>query len=142
MKNDNYKQPLIFIVDDDEDDLFFIKSAISNTIPNSTIKCFIHGKHLIDGLSDAETDLPSFILMDLNMPIYNGKETLQYLKKNDILNKIPVVIFTTSNNPNEKALCLKYGASNYLSKPSVANVYEDIMQTLKRDYIDCIPVSQ
>ena len=141
MKNENYKQPTIFIVDDDEDDLYFIKSAILNIIPESNVKCFTHGKQLIDCLNKNEIELPSFILMDLNMPIYNGKETLQYLQKNDLLNKIPVVIFSTSNNPVEKELCLKYGASNYICKPAMVNVYDEIMQTLKREYIDRVAVS-
>ncbi|MBA3664313.1 MAG: response regulator [Bacteroidetes bacterium] len=140
MQNDSYTRPLIFIVDDDEDDLYFIKTALLNTIPNSLVKCFIHGKQLIDALDEWTDDLPSFILMDLNMPFLDGKETLQQLNSRGVVSKIPVIIFSTSNNPREKSQCLQYGATAYHSKPSLVNVYDDIMQGLKKEFIDRVAV--
>ncbi|MCW3076524.1 MAG: response regulator [Bacteroidetes bacterium] len=105
------------------------------------VKCFIHGRQLLDSLTEYHKDLPNFILMDLNMPILNGKETLKLLRKNTITSQIPVIIFSTSTNAGEKAHCMQFGADNYLSKPSASNVYDEIMQRLKRDYIDRIAIS-
>jgi CheY-like chemotaxis protein len=135
MKNELYKQPLIFIVDDDEDDLYFIKSALDNNIPGCTVKCFIHGKQLMDEIKSG-SEVPSFILMDLNMPILNGKETLKLIRQHPAVNSIPVIIFSTSNNPNEKELCFKFGANDYFSKPSSLSIYDEIVQKLKGEYID------
>lgn len=128
------------MVDDDEDDLYFIKAAILSNIPNCIVKCFIHGKQLLDSLTEFDKELPNFILMDLNMPVLNGKETLKLLRKNSIINHIPVIIFSTSTCASEKANCLQFGADNYLSKPASSNVYDEIMQRLKRDYIDQVTV--
>jgi CheY-like chemotaxis protein len=141
LKNELYKQPTIFIVDDDEDDLYFIKTSILNNIENSTVKCFINGKQLIDYLHQADRSSPTLIIMDLNMPIYNGKETLVYLKKNNLVNQTPVIIFSTSNNPNEKKICIQHGASAYYSKPASLNVYDEIVLDLKKRYLNGVAVS-
>lgn len=140
MKNDLYKQPVVFIVDDDEDDLYFIKSAILSNIPNCIVKCFIHGKQLLDSLSDWKDDLPSFILLDLNMPFLNGKETLKILRNNSETAPIPVVIFSTSNNPSDKALCKKFGANDYFCKPASINIYDELIQKLRMEYIDRVEI--
>jgi CheY-like chemotaxis protein len=135
MKTELDKQPLIFVVDDDEDDLFFIKSALLENIPNCTVKCFIHGKQLMDEISSMK-QLPSFILLDLNMPILNGKETLKQIRQHPAANSLPVIIISTSNNPNEKELCYKFGANGYFSKPSSLSIYDEIVQKLKMEYIN------
>ncbi|MCE3226142.1 MAG: response regulator receiver protein [Bacteroidetes bacterium] len=135
MKNELDRQALIFVVDDDEDDLYFIKSALLENIPNCIVKCFIHGKQLMDEISSVRT-LPTLILLDLNMPILNGKETLKLLRQHPATNSLPVVIISTSNNPNEKELCFKFGANNYFSKPSSLAIYDEIVQKLRVEYID------
>lgn len=134
MKNDLYKQPVIYVVDDDEDDLVFIKSAILVNIEESSVKCFIHGRQLIDHLAENK-ESPAFIIMDLNMPVLNGKETLQYLHTRKLLEETPVVIFSTSNNPQEKKLCLQYGASAYFTKPASVQKYDEIILDLKKKYL-------
>jgi CheY-like chemotaxis protein len=135
------RKPLIFIVDDDEDDLYFIKSAISNTIPESIIKSFLNGKQLLDHLNKLKNVLPSFILLDLNMPVLNGKETLRQIRQNNMMSDMPVVIFSTSNNAKEKSLCFEYGASNYFCKPACIDDYNDIVLKLKLEYIERTAVS-
>jgi CheY-like chemotaxis protein len=135
------KQPLIFLVDDDEDDLFFINSAIVNNIPNCKVKCYGHGKQLLEALRKMKGRLPSFILMDLNMPVLNGRETIKLLRQDKVMHSVPVVILSTSNNPNEIALCYKSGANNYFCKPSSLNLYDKIILDLKQEYIDKVAVS-
>jgi CheY-like chemotaxis protein len=138
MEEINYKQPNIFVVDDDEDDLFFIKSSIVSNIPNSRVKCFIHGRQLMDDLLSENTTLPTFILLDLNMPVLNGRETLKMIRETESISSVPVVIFSTSNNPNEKTFCLKSGANDYYCKPSSLSIYDEIICKLRADYIDKI----
>lgn len=141
MKNDNYKQPVIYIVDDDEDDLFFIKSSVLNNIPGCTVKCFTNGKLLVDCLKSGKENLPVFIIMDLNMPVLNGKETMMHLRDHKLASNTPVVIFSTSNNPHEKKTCLEYGAKAYYSKPASVHVYDEIIQGLRNKYLDQMAVS-
>lgn len=129
------KKPLIFIVDDDEDDRYFIKSAILNNISHSDIELFKNGKELIDHLQKTKNTLPSFILLDLNMPVLNGKETLKLIRKNETMVNLPVIIFSTSNRTCEKSLCFEYGATDYFCKPACVEDYNNIARKLNLEYI-------
>jgi CheY-like chemotaxis protein len=60
---------------------------------------------------------PSVICLDLNLPGTDGREVLTQIKQDETLKQIPVVIFTTSNNPRDIELCYQYGASGYIIKP-------------------------
>ena len=62
--------------------------------------------------------LPSIILLDLNMPRMGGKEALQKIKSDEVLKKIPVIIFSTSSLDTDIEHCYEYGASSYITKPS------------------------
>ena len=65
-----------------------------------------------------DSELPKLIVLDLNMPILNGTQTLMQLKQNIRYRDIPVVIFSTSENENEKRKCMSLGAREYLVKPT------------------------
>jgi CheY-like chemotaxis protein len=60
---------------------------------------------------------PSVILLDLNLPKTDGREVLRRIKQDENLKTIPVVIFTTSNNPKDVEVCYQYGANSYIVKP-------------------------
>jgi CheY-like chemotaxis protein len=60
---------------------------------------------------------PGLILLDLNLPGTDGREVLQQIKQDEILKLIPVVIFTTSNNPKDITTCYQQGVNSYIVKP-------------------------
>ena len=60
---------------------------------------------------------PSMIMLDLNLPGTDGREVLRRVKQDDHLRTIPVVVFTTSNNPKDINDCYQYGANSYIVKP-------------------------
>ena len=61
--------------------------------------------------------IPQLIILDLNMPKLNGRQTLQWIKNQPELKHIPVIIYSTSLNPIEKDECLSLGAHAYIIKP-------------------------
>jgi CheY-like chemotaxis protein len=91
---------VILCVDDDEDDLFFIKEIIESQGYSFQIKEARNGwqalNYLEEGLSKDE--LPCLIIMDMNMPRMDGRQTISKIKENEQLTKIPIVVFTTSSN--------------------------------------------
>jgi two-component system, response regulator len=126
----------IFIADDDSDDVYFVESAIKDLGENITLKHFVNGRDLLDQLKNTGSDLPGLILLDLNMPILDGKETLKRIRKDTRLNSIPVVILTTSSLENEKENCIDFGANNYFTKPYTYSHYVDIFRQLKTEWLD------
>lgn len=59
----------------------------------------------------------TLILLDLNLPIRDGFEVLEMLKKNEKTRKIPIIILTTTSNPREVDRCYQLGCNIYITKP-------------------------
>jgi CheY-like chemotaxis protein len=109
----------ILFVDDDPDDLEFYGEGIRNIDPEVSIIEARSGLKALEYLHQAkqEGDLPSLIVLDINMPVMSGKETLLEIKKDEALATIPIVIFSTASSPKEKQTFEAFEVS-YFTKPS------------------------
>jgi CheY-like chemotaxis protein len=109
----------IFIVDDDKEDQAILGDYFNEVGIAAKVLYFENGEMAINFLDAIHDDehLPRLIVLDLNMPILNGTQTLLYLKREPRYKKIPVIIFSTAENENERRKCLSYGAVDYLVKP-------------------------
>ena len=107
----------IFLVDDDVDDQLFFTDALKEI--DAGISCAIanNGREALEDLKKM-TLLPEILFLDLNMPFMNGYECLSHLKNEVRLCRIPVVIFTTSNDPKDAEITHQLGAEVFLSKPN------------------------
>jgi CheY-like chemotaxis protein len=110
---------VILYVDDDEEDQQFFSVAVHQVSPETEI---VQARNGLDALNYLSTDvkLPNLIVLDLNMPVLDGRETFERIKGNPALRHIPTVIFTSSLNPNDKSLFNSLGAE-FISKPSDFN---------------------
>jgi CheY-like chemotaxis protein len=114
----------VLMAEDDPDDRFLIEQAFLELQSRASLRFVEDGEELISYLvrSGKYTDpslspRPSLILLDLNMPKKDGREVLFEIKKDPELQKIPVVVWTTSNEIEDKIECQKAGASKYVTKP-------------------------
>jgi len=64
-----------------------------------------------------EAEKPDVVLLDLVMPGLSGFDVLDLIRKHDTLKTLPVVVLTSSDNPETKLAALKLGANDFLSKP-------------------------
>ncbi len=118
----------ILYVDDDKDDCIFLLESFA-ACGNDNLICASNGEEAISYLSkDKEDDLPSLIILDLNMPKKNGRETLNYLKSTPNLANIPVVVLSTSENDKDKEDCVHLGAVSYMKKPVHYSGYKEIVK--------------
>lgn len=113
-------QTMILFVDDDEEDHFIMLQYFKEVGKDQHVKFIRNGQEAIDFLERISDDsvLPRLIVLDLNMPILNGTQTLLQMKRAKRLSRIPVIILSTSENENERRKCLSFGAEEYLVKPS------------------------
>ncbi|MGC4039828.1 MAG: response regulator [Flavobacterium sp.] len=105
----------IFYADDDLDDLDFFKEVADEI--NEPVSLFEEGQQLLSSLHNPPP-AASVIFLDLNMPGKSGFDVLKEIKTNPSIDKIPVVILTTSSNPDDVKLSKKLGANLYIRKPS------------------------
>ncbi|MBC7969344.1 MAG: response regulator [Verrucomicrobia bacterium] len=73
---------------------------------------------------------PGLILLDLNLPGTDGREVLRKIKQDETLKLIPVVVFTTSNNPKDIETCYRQGVNSYIVKPMDFNRLKRSIQIL------------
>jgi CheY-like chemotaxis protein len=117
----------ILYVDDDPDDREFLYNAIKNINPDIEIILAENGLEALEYLKKIQTnkDLPGLIVLDLNMPLLDGRETLKRIKDDPALSSIKVVVFTTGENPNEKKAFNEEGIQ-FISKPFNINFLNSI----------------
>jgi two-component system, response regulator len=78
---------------------------------------------------DGEHTWPGLILLDLNMPGLDGRQTLQLIKEDPALRRIPVIILTTSGDERDIENCYQLGANTYIQKPVS---FEGLIEALRR----------
>ena len=116
---------LIMVVEDNPDDVFFIKRALTKTsIKNPALfakdgeeaMAFLTGKKMVSSIE--ENLLPLFILLDLKLPRVSGFEFLSWLRTQKIPLKLtPVIVLTSSTRAEDINRAFELGANSYLVKP-------------------------
>ncbi|WP_338874685.1 response regulator [Spirosoma sp. SC4-14] len=113
----DYSSPLIYAVDDDDDDRYLIQRIFTTHFKECTLRLFESGAvlltyltHLIDG------QLPDFIILDLEMPVFSGFEILHFLKSNEEFRHIPISILSAVHHKNDIQRCFDLGTTSYLTK--------------------------
>ncbi|MDX2098420.1 MAG: response regulator [Leptolyngbyaceae cyanobacterium bins.59] len=141
---DDIVHPLILIIEDSDEDFY----ALLRTIQQSEMLQqglslyrflrFQDGDEALDYLlregeyQTLTAPLPSFILLDLNLPGTDGREIIQRVKNSSsmALNTLPIVVLTTSNSPRDIQTCYCYGANTYLLKPMGVSEMRQTVQIL------------
>jgi CheY-like chemotaxis protein len=118
----------ILYVDDDLDDRQLFVESLRSIDEQSLCATARDGLEALNYLKTHE--LPDIIFMDINMPIMDGKTCLANIRKNTRTSRIPVIIFTTSNNPGERGECESLGASEFIKKPVSYSAMKDIMASI------------
>ncbi|WP_121354708.1 response regulator [Flavisolibacter nicotianae] len=112
----------ILIVDDDADDREIIRDAFMSSVDEQEYVFIENGDKLLEYLENATNgDTPSLIMLDLNMPGKDGRETLKELKMNGRFQHIPTIVFTTSSSQRDKQMVYELGANCFITKPDTFN---------------------
>jgi CheY-like chemotaxis protein len=122
----------IVIVENDEDEQFFMKEGFDSSGLFEIIGQVENGDVLFEWLSDRNNSLPDIILSDLNMPGKNGYDILQGIKSDPVYSHIPVIITSTSSAKVMIDRCLSLGASDYKVKPDTFIAYSAFAEELYR----------
>jgi two-component system chemotaxis response regulator CheY len=78
-----------------------------------------NGQEVLDFLEREGSEI-GLILLDWNMPVMNGLEVLETIKKNNVCNHIPVLIVSTESEDDKMSKAFAAGAKGYISKPFTA----------------------
>ncbi|WP_440053854.1 response regulator [Pseudoalteromonas sp. T1lg65] len=131
----------LILVEDDPDDVYFFRRAFE-TLPNAPeLEVFSNGKKLLEHINTTPTQ-NMVVLLDLNMPEMNGFEVMRQLQKQDQIQTLTIICYTTSTHPNDIRTAYKLGAKSYLTKPSRLQELSSLLETLKRYWFDYNHIAQ
>jgi CheY-like chemotaxis protein len=121
MMDNNAKLAHILLVEDNEGDILLTLEAFEECKLKTEISIAKNGQEALDFLyrrgSFAEAKKPDLILLDINIPIYNGHEVLQKIKEDPLLKKIPVIMLTTSSSEQDINTAYENHCNSYVKKP-------------------------
>ncbi|RYZ22882.1 MAG: response regulator [Chitinophagaceae bacterium] len=109
----------ILLVDDDVDDRDLLIDSMTHVNPEVEIAWAENGQQALEYLQEMrlrEQHLPCLIVLDLNMPLLDGKATFERLRDDQVLRQVPVVVLTSSGNPMDKEHFHSHGAG-FFTKP-------------------------
>lgn len=124
---------VVVYADDDRDDIELVEDAFKQFANNVEVVTFPDGSQALSylrNLTDADP-LPCLIILDVNMPVLNGKETLVRLRQMDQFSDVPVVLFTTSSMPVDKQFA-QYHKAGFVTKP----LGFEQMEMITHEFID------
>jgi two-component system response regulator len=117
--------PTILCVDDDEDDLLFVKEAIQSQQQTFHIKEANGGQEAVNYLRECarKGELPCLVIMDINMPGMDGRQAVQKIRETEQLVEIPIAVFTTSAQASDRKFFEDQGI-RFITKPFDYNVFK------------------
>lgn len=128
----------ILVVDDDDADALMISEALEGGETQANVDRVADGREALDFLrregAYALASRPDLILLDLNMPRMDGRETLAAIKSDDGLKAIPVVILTTSGATPDIVASYQHRANAYVTKPFGLDDFESTVRQINQFY--------
>jgi len=123
----------ILLVEDNEGDIILTLEAFEESKVRTTISVVKNGQEALDFLFKRGeykgVKKPDLILLDINIPIFNGHEVLKQIKEDNNLKRIPVIMLTTSSNPKDITLAFENHSNSYVKKPlEMADFLESILK--------------
>lgn len=91
-----------------------VRAALDELKRRPKVTFVEHGQALLDTIGSAR---PRLVVLDLQMPVLGGLETLQRIRQAPRLRDIPVVVFTSSSHPQDIQRCQRLGVADYVTKP-------------------------
>lgn len=133
----------ILIVDDDENDFLLLQHAFEEANISNRVKMLSGGAEAIRYLAgegqylDREKyPLPSLMLLDLKMTLYDGFHVLEWCRKQSGLQYFPIVVFTSSGEQRDIQKAVELGAAAYAVKPSGLNYLVTMAKELKSRWLE------
>lgn len=132
----------ILLIEDNEDDIFFMKRALKNAGIKNPIQAIEDGQEAIDFFAGtgpyadrSRFPLPLMTLLDLKLPRKNGLEVLEWIRSQSDFSRLVVIVLTSSRHNKDVVSAARLGANSFLVKPSNVEDLSHLMNLIKEYWL-------
>ena len=133
----------LLLVEDDENDVFFMKRAFNEAGVTNRVNVVVDGREAIEYLSGEgrfsdrkENPLPCMIFLDLKLPYILGLDVLKWVRGKPEFKSIIVVVLTSSKEDRDIEKAYNLGANSYLVKPPDAEGLSQMVRRIKEYWME------
>ena len=129
-------QKLILSVEDNPDDVLILKRAFQKANTSAHLEFLADGDQAIEYLAKlSQKPCPSLLLLDLKLPRKSGLEVLSWMRSQPDLKRLPVVMLSSSNQPEEINSAYDLGANSYLVKPGSMDEFVQLAKAVETYWV-------
>jgi CheY-like chemotaxis protein len=127
---------VILLAEDNDAQAMLVEKNLRHSGITNEIIHFWHGGEVLDFLCEKGTDpkreaqTAYLLLLDIRMPVMDGKEVLEKIRCDESLKKLPIIMLTTSDDPEDVNVCHKLGCSAYIAKPVTYDKFVEAIRSL------------
>jgi len=133
----------ILLVEDEEHDVLFMQIALEKANVKSHLSVAKDGREAIEYLkgdgkfADRHLyPLPGLVLLDLRLPRVPGLEVLKWVRHQPAFARLPVIVFSSSNQDSDVNAAYEWGADAYVVKPSHTAERIEVVRRIKKYWLD------
>ncbi len=137
-----FRDRTVLVVEDNQDHALLVRIAARRVFPALDVRVAGDGEEGVAYLvgkapfnERASHPFPHLVLLDLIMPRMGGFRVLEWMAENEMLDRVPVVVLTSSVNPGDEQRSLDLGASAFHTKPADLEELERIVRTVVEEWI-------
>jgi CheY-like chemotaxis protein len=136
----------VLLVEDDPGDVLITREVMEHNKIPKTLHVASDGQEGLDFLykrgAHADAPQPDLILLDLNLPKYDGRQLLEQIKSDADLCHIPVVVLTTSSAEEDVLTSYKLHANAYVTKPVDVDQFMRAVRQIDEFFIQVVRLPQ
>jgi CheY-like chemotaxis protein len=128
-------QVTVLLVEDSADDVFFFRRAVQKCGLPALTHVVVDGVEAMDYLLNqgrfadaAAYPSPDIMFLDLKLPHVNGFELLEWMRQHQECPRVPVVVLTSSSQPEDQERAQSLGAALFLTKPPAPEQLQEVMR--------------
>ena len=127
----------ILLVEDNEDDVFFMRRALTRANLQFNLAVASDGQQALDYLAGngrysdrTRHPLPALVFLDLKLPYVHGFDVLEWTRRHPSLKDLPVIVLTSSPEERDRQRARELGAQAYVVKPPTPQSVLDAVRLL------------
>lgn len=132
----------LLLVEDNEGDILLTTEAFEEAKIHIELSIVRDGKEAIDFVRKqgkySDAVLPDIVLLDINLPKINGHEVLEYMKGNENLKHIPIIMLTTSSSQKDINASYNNFVNCYITKPVDASEFLTVISAIENFWISIV----